>query len=139
MSGDNYIEMTYDRVEGIISFIYKGITIEYKRFNGGKMIDGKKLQQLFFEYLYEHQGKLIIFEEFIDEKSKVYPFLSLSKDADTRNILHNLFDFTLNPWIRLFFPIRQERRYKFKKKVTLEELVEKEFHNIVIKRSTRKR
>lgn len=139
MSGNNYIEMTYDKVEGSISFIYKGITIEYKRFNGGKMVDSKKLQQLFFEYLYEHQGKLIIFEEFIDEKSKAYPFLSLSKGADTRNILHNLFDFKLNPWIRLFFPIRQEHRYKFKNRVTLEEFAEKEFHNIVIRRPTRKR
>lgn len=139
MSNNNYIEMTYDRAEGIISFIYQGIIIEYKRFNGGKMIDSKKLQQLFFEYLYEHQGKLIIFEEFIDEKVTEYPFLSFSKSADTRNILHNLFDFKLNPWIRLFFPIRQERRYKFKNRVTLEEFAEKEFHNIVIRRPTRKR
>lgn len=38
MSNNNYIEMTYDRAEGIISFIYKGITVEYKRFNGGKWL-----------------------------------------------------------------------------------------------------
>lgn len=135
----NYIEMFYDKQKDLIGFIYKGITIEYKRFNGGNMVDSKKLQQVFFEYLYENQGKLIIFEEFINEKVKMYPFLSRSRNADTRNILHNLFDFTLNPWIRLFFPIRCEKQYKFKNKVTIEELKEKELLPLTIKRPTRKK
>lgn len=131
--------MVYDEIEEIISFICKGITIEYKRFNGGNMTDNKKLQQVFFEYLYEHQEQLIIFNEFIKEKVRVYSFLSKSKDADTRNILHNLFDFKLNPWIRLFFPIRNEQKYKFKNKISFAELKEKELLPLIIKRPTRKR
>lgn len=131
--------MVYDEAKGIISFIYKEIAIEYKRFNGENMVDNKKLQQVFFEYLYGHQGKLIIFNEFIEEKVGLYSFLSKSKDADTRNILHNLFDFKLNPWIRLFFPIRNEKKYKFKNKVSFDELREKELLPLIIKRPTRKR
>lgn len=139
MSKNNYIEMVYDEMNGIISFICKEITIEYKRFNGGNMTDNKKLQQVFFEYLYAHQRQLIVFNEFIEEKVGKYSFLSNSKDADTRNILHNLFDFKLNPWIRLFFPVRNEQKYKFKNKVSFEELSEKELLPLIIKRPTRKR
>lgn len=35
--------MVYDEMNGIISFICKEITIEYKRFNGGNMTDNKKI------------------------------------------------------------------------------------------------
>lgn len=138
MSKNDYIEMEYDRVEEVISFIYKGIKFEYKRFNGGKNLD-KNFQQIFFEYLYENQGKLILVNDFIAEQKEKHPFLSLYVDVETRNILHNIFDFKSNPWIRLFFPIRQDYRYKFKNKVSFEELKEKEFHNITIKKPTRKR